>query len=29
MQSDKRRPGLYAPKGNKKLIIFIDELHMP
>lgn len=27
--TDKRRPGIYGPKGNKKLIIFIDELHMP
>jgi dynein heavy chain len=26
---DKRRPGLYCPKGNKKLLVFIDELHMP
>lgn len=26
---DKRRPGLYGPKANKKLIVFIDELHMP
>lgn len=29
MLCDKRRPGLYAPKGNKNLIIFIDEMHMP
>ena len=27
--TDKRRPGIYGPKGNKKLIIFVDELHMP
>jgi dynein heavy chain len=27
--TDKRRPGIYGPKGNKKLIVFIDELHMP
>jgi dynein heavy chain len=26
---DKRRPGLYCPKGNKKLVVFVDELHMP
>jgi len=26
---DKRRPGLYSPKGNKKLVLFIDEMHMP
>ena len=26
---DKRRPGLYCPKGGKKLLIFVDELHMP
>lgn len=29
MQCDKRRPGLYTPKGNKKLLVFIDEMHMP
>jgi dynein heavy chain len=27
--TDKRRQGIYGPKGNKKLIVFIDELHMP
>ena len=27
--TDKRRPGLYGPKGNKRLVIFIDEMHMP
>lgn len=27
--TDKKRPGLWGPKNNKKLIIFIDELHMP
>ena len=29
MLCDKRRPGLYGPKGNKNLIVFIDEMHMP
>ena len=27
--TDRRRPGLWGPKSNKKLIIFVDELHMP
>ena len=27
--TDKIRPAIWGPKGNKKLVIFIDELHMP
>jgi len=27
--TDRRRPGLWGPKSNKKLVIFVDELHMP
>lgn len=27
--TDRRRPGLWGPKSNKKLVLFIDELHMP
>lgn len=29
MYCEKKRPGLFSPKGNKKLNIVIDDLHMP
>ena len=27
--TDRRRQGLYGPKGGKRLVVFIDEMHMP
>ena len=27
--TDQIRPAIWGPKGNKKLMVFVDELHMP